>query len=70
MRDKAGEKIDLLSVLANLNENECADIVAFATNLDKVSVPMGNYVLVFIPLSIELYTAMIGAWSISAVLYL
>jgi len=38
----------------------------FGGRLRSEGVKAGNYVLVFIPLSIELYIAMIGAWSIGA----
>ena len=41
--------------------------LCFGNRLRREGIGMGNYVLVFIPLSIELYKVMIGAWSIGAV---
>ena len=41
--------------------------IRFGGSLRREGIESGQYVLVFIPLSIELYTAMIGAWSIGAI---
>jgi len=40
VRDELGEKIDLPAILAGLDEEECADLTAFATNSGGAKVPV------------------------------
>ena len=39
----------------------------FGGCLRKEGIGMGKYVLVFVPLSVELYQVMIGAWNVGAI---
>jgi len=40
IRDKFGEKIDLVSALAKLDLEKCADLTVFATNLEGAKIPI------------------------------
>jgi len=40
VRNEQGEKIDLLEVFRNLKPDQCADLTAFATNLDGDNIPI------------------------------
>ncbi len=65
---KPGGKIALIQGKKRISYEALLDGgVRFGGRLRREGIGIGQYVLVFIPLSIELYTAMIGAWSIGAV---
>ena len=65
---KSGDKIALIQGKKRISYEALLDSgVRFGGSLRREGIGTGQYVLVFIPLSIELYIAMIGAWSIGAV---
>lgn len=65
---KPSDKIALIQGKKRISYEALLDSgVRFGGRLRREGISVGQYVLVFIPLSIELYTAMIGAWSIGAI---
>ncbi len=65
---KPSDKIALIQGKKRVSYEALLDSgVRFGGSLRRKGIGTGQYVLVFIPLSIELYIAMIGAWSIGAV---
>ncbi|MDR2913334.1 MAG: AMP-binding protein [Tannerella sp.] len=65
---KSSNKIALIQGKKRISYEALLDRgVRFGGRLRREGIGAGQYVLVFVPLSIELYTAMIGAWSIGAV---
>jgi len=64
---KSDNKIALIQGNNRVTYSDLMDRgLRFGGRLRREGVQAGSHVLVFIPLSIELYTAMIGAWSIGA----
>ena len=65
---KPSDKIALIQGKKRISYKDLLDSgVRFGGSLRREGIETGQNVLVFIPLSIELYIAMIGAWSIGAV---
>ena len=65
---KPSDKIALIQGKKRISYEVLLDRgVRFGGRLRREGIGPGQYVLVFVPLSIELYIAMIGAWSIGAV---
>ncbi|MDL2305757.1 AMP-binding protein [Bacteroides sp. OttesenSCG-928-D19] len=65
---KNSDKIALIQGKRRISYEALLDSgLRFGESLRCKGIGSGQHVLVFIPLSIELYTAMIGAWSIGAV---
>jgi len=65
---KPSDKTALIQGERRVSYAELLDVgTRFGGRLRNEGIGTGNYVLVFVPLSIELYTALIGAWSIGAV---
>ena len=65
---KPSKKIALIQNERRISYEQLLDTGRrFGGRLRREGVSTGKYVLVFTPLSIELYVAMIGAWSIGAV---
>ena len=64
---KPGGKTALIQGGKSITYSELLDAgLKFGGVLRRKGIKKGGHVLVFMPLSIELYTAMIGAWSIGA----
>ena len=64
---KSGDKTALIQNNKRITYSELlGNGLRFGGQLRNEGVKAGSHVLVFIPLSIELYTAMIGVWSICA----
>ncbi|MDR1688701.1 MAG: AMP-binding protein [Clostridiales bacterium] len=65
---KNGEKTALIQGNKRVSYTELIEMGArFGGYLHSEGVRKGNIALIFVPLSIELYKAMIGAWSIGAI---
>ena len=65
---KSSDKTALIQGKKRVSYSQLLDNgLCFGSRLRQEGIRMGDHVLVFVPLSIELYTAMIGAWSIGAV---
>jgi acyl-coenzyme A synthetase/AMP-(fatty) acid ligase len=64
---KPSNKTAIIQGKSRITYSELLDSgLKFGGYLRNKGIKSGNTVLIFIPLSIELYTAMIGAWSIGA----
>jgi len=65
---KSSEKTALIQGAKRISYSKLLDSgLRFGNSLREKTIGKGSHILIFVPLSIELYKAMIGAWSIGAV---